>query len=63
MKTKKNINNVKKISVDCLPHPFFPKSANLAFEETLNSTSAKREDSPGQAKEALDILTNFSLLK
>ena len=62
MKTKKNINNVKKIIVDCLPHPFFPKSANLAFEETLNSTSAKRDDSPGQAKEALDILTNFSLL-
>jgi hypothetical protein len=50
-------------SRDVLPHPFLPRRANLALEETLNSTSAKREGSPGHAKEALDMLTNFSLLR
>ena len=46
----------------CSPQPFLPSNANLAFDDTLNSTSAKREVSPGQAKEALEILTSFSLL-
>lgn len=50
-------------SRDVLPHPFLPSRANLALEETLNSTSAKREGSPGQEKDALEMLTNFSLLR
>ena len=54
---------IKILSRDVLPHPFFPSKANLAFEDTLNSTSAKREGSPGQENDALEILTSFSLLR
>ena len=54
---------IKILSRDVLPHPFFPSRANLALEDTLNSTSAKREGSPGQANDAFEILTSFSLLR
>lgn len=53
---------IKILSRDVLPHPFLPSRANLALEDTLNSTSAKREGSPGQANDAFEILTSFSLL-
>lgn len=44
------------------PQPFLPSRANLAFDDTLNSTSANSELSPGQANDALEMLTSFSLL-
>ena len=53
---------IKIFNREVLPHPFFPKRANLALEDTLNSTSEKRELSPGHANDAFEMLTSFSLL-
>jgi hypothetical protein len=54
---------IKRFKREVFPHPFLPSKANRALEETLNSTSLKRDASPGHAKEAFVMLTSFSLLQ